>query len=169
MGNSPKDLLGRPNIAMLMKAVDPALPESFLARQLERLVESVNVDARLNMRPEQITMIAEDLVDTFPVESLEDFVLCFRRAIMGMYGVIYKIDMSVICTWMAEYLEEKYLYVEQVHQKAKDEGQKQDEINYDAFKKRMSKEKESTWVSEADLTEFKKRMDGMMRINRGKP
>lgn len=166
--NNPKEILDRPNIAMLQKVVDPVLPELFLARQLEKLVESVNLDARLNMRPEQITELAEDLVDTFPVETLEDFVLCFRRATMGMYGIIYKIDKSVVFTWMATYLGDKYMYVEHVHQSAKEEGAKQDEINYEAFKKRMANERESTWVSEVDLDEFKRRMDSMMKINRGK-
>lgn len=163
MGNSPKELLDRPNIAMLKMAVDPALPESFIASQLTKLVESVNLDARLNLRPEQITTIAEDLVDAFPVESLEDFVLCFRRAIMGMYGVIYKIDMSVICTWMAAYLEDKYLYVEQKHNNAKDDGIKNDEVNYEAFKKRMSEDKESTWVTDSDFEEFQKNIDRLMK------
>lgn len=151
---------------MLQKVVDPVLPELFLARQLERLVEGVNVDARLNMRPEQITELAEDLVDTFPIETLEDFVLCFRRATMGMYGVIYKIDKSVVFTWMAAYLEDKYMYVEQMHQKAKEEGIRQDEINYEAFKKRISKEKPSTWVSESDMTFFLERMNAIMKINK---
>lgn len=164
VGHSPKSILDRPNISMLQKATRPELPELFLASILQKLVDNINVDGRLNLQPTQVTHLAEDLVDNFPVESLEDFVLCFRRALSGHYGTIYKVDSSVIFGWMAAYMEDKYMYVENEHQNAKVEGIKQDQINYEAFKERMKgKTKETTWVSTSSFDEFKRRIDGTYR------
>ena len=57
-------------------------------------------------------MIVRELVDTFPNESIQDFQLCLKNGVSGKYGKIYNVDLSVLATWMGEYLEEKYSYIE---------------------------------------------------------
>lgn len=105
------------------KIVEHALPISELSRhvghrnvaialdvQLTRLVASLNL--KWNLNDSQIKDIVQDLLEEFPHESLEDFVLCFKKARKGQYGELIRLDSPIIFTWMREYLVEKYQVVE---------------------------------------------------------
>jgi hypothetical protein len=152
-GNDIRKVLDRPAIAMLSKIVDKIKVEIFLAQQLQQLKESVNIDARLNLQAFQIPFIAKELVDMFPLESLEDFVICFKRGSFGWYGQIYRLDAAVIVDWFSRYLEEKYTLVESgVKEASKDEEKMQ--VDYEAFKKKIAlkaKEQENRTKSELEL------------------
>lgn len=78
--------------------------------QLTRLVASLNL--KWNLNDLQIKTIVEDLIDKFPNESLEDFILCFKKARQGEYGELIRLDSPIVFTWMEKYLEEKYTEVE---------------------------------------------------------
>jgi hypothetical protein len=125
---------------MIKQVVDPLTLEAFLSNQLQELKKSVNVDARLNLQDFQIPMIAEDLLERYPVESLEDFVLCFRRGNAGFYGQIFRLDAAVINDWFVKYLEEKYSHIEARETRAKKTNDiKEDlknQIDYEAYKRR---------------------------------
>lgn len=77
---------------------------------LTKLVASVNVSQNLN--DSQIKTIVEDLIDKYKNESIEDFILVFRKARQGEFGTIYHLHSAVIFGWMEFYLEEKYQAVE---------------------------------------------------------
>lgn len=104
---------------MLKKTVDSVLIEVYVASLLTSLREWVTVDDRLKFSATQIPFISEQLIDQYPVETLEDFALCFRRGSTGFYGPIYRLDASVINEWMQKYLDEKYQLIESGIQKDK--------------------------------------------------
>jgi hypothetical protein len=137
VGFSAKELIDKPPIAMLKK-VDGVgeKVEAFLAVQLVKLIESVNINSALSIQNYQIPTIAGQLVEMYPVESLEDFVLCFKRGSAGFYGTIYKLDASVLCEWMKAYLDEKYTFVESKVKEEQAKGIEENQVNYDEFKKR---------------------------------
>lgn len=136
VGYNAKELIDKPPLAMLKQVVAPEKIEAFLAVQIAKLVEQCNINANLSIQQYQIPVIAAQLVELYPVESLEDFVLCFKRGGAGFYGTIYKLDASVLCEWMKAYLDEKYTFVEG---KVKEEQSKHTEansVNYEEFRKR---------------------------------
>lgn len=125
---------------MLKKVVDTPLLEMFLAVVITDLIDGVNIDQRLNIQGHQVPVIASQLIEQYPTESLEDFVLCFRRGMTGFYGTIYNLDASVLNLWMKAYLEEKYCLIEAEHAKAKTEAQQANTIDYKAYIERREKE-----------------------------
>lgn len=142
--NSVAELLGRPNIAMLKKVVDTPLLEMFVAVVITDLVDVVNIDQRLNIQGHQIPIISAQLVEQYPAESLEDFVLCFKRGSTGFYGTIYNLDASVLNNWVRSYLDEKYSLVEAEVSKAKTEEQQSATVDYKAYIERKDKERQQT-------------------------
>lgn len=87
--------------------------------QLTRLVANLNL--KWNVNDVQIKTIVEDLLDKYPAESLEDFILCFKKARQGEYGELIRLDGPIIFNWMSQYLDEKYKAIEEDLMKQKDE------------------------------------------------
>lgn len=127
----------------MLKKVDESMPlklEAFLATLILKLVNSVNINGPLTIQQYQIPVIAAQLIENYPVETLEDFVLCFKRGGAGFYGIIYKLDASVLCEWMQKYLDEKYTYVEAKVKEEQAAHSEEVRINYEEFKKRVEKD-----------------------------
>ena len=161
VGLAVADILDAPPIAMLKKELPPEdqdVLDTFLIIQLQNLSESVNIDPRLNLQAHQIPAIARQLIELFPVESLEDFVLCFRRGALGFYGSIFRIDAAVLTEWMGKHLDEKYQLIEAKTVAQKLQTTKDNEVNYEAFKARSeelfkkedSRHKVATILNDAD-------------------
>lgn len=72
------------------------------------------------MNEDQAIETAYLLLDKYPHESLEDFVIMFRNAKTGKYGELYnRLDGQIIFKWMGEYLEEKAAHREKAHRAIK--------------------------------------------------
>lgn len=78
--------------------------------QLTRLVANLNL--KWNLNDLQIKTIVEDLIEKFQNESIEDFVMVFKKARHGEYGELFRLDSAVIFGWMDKYLDEKYQVIE---------------------------------------------------------
>lgn len=87
--------------------------------QLTRLVSNLNL--KWNINDIQIKTIVEDLLDKYPNETLDDFILCFKKARQGQFGELIRLDGTIIFSWMKEYLDEKYQAVENDLMKQRDE------------------------------------------------
>lgn len=69
----------------------------------------------------QIKTLVEDLLDKYPNESLEDFILCFKKGRMGELGKSFnRLDSEVIFEWITAYLDEKYQVLEDELMKLKE-------------------------------------------------
>lgn len=103
--------------------MDSALPLSEIVRDtgfksvaqvldihLTRLVAQFNLNN--NIQDHQIKTIVEDLIEKYPSESVEDFILCFKMARQNAFGVVYHLHSAVVFEWMSKYLEQKYEAVE---------------------------------------------------------
>jgi hypothetical protein len=72
------------------------------------------------MSEDQAIETAYLLLDKYPHESMEDFVIMFRNAKTGKYGELYnRLDGQIIFKWMGEYLEEKAAHREKLHRAVK--------------------------------------------------
>jgi hypothetical protein len=72
------------------------------------------------MTEEQAIETAYLLLDKYPHESFEDFMIMFRNAKTGTYGELYnRLDGQIIFKWMGEYLEQKAAHREKIHRALK--------------------------------------------------
>jgi hypothetical protein len=156
VGYSAKELIEKPPIYMLAKTGLAEKVETFLAVQLVKLMESVNINGVLNLQNYQIPTIAGQLVEMYPVESLEDFVLCFKRGGAGFYGTIYKLDASVLCEWMKAYLDEKYTFIEGKVKEEQTKLTEEQSVNYEEFKKRSGELFQKDKVNNYKENEYQK-------------
>ena len=100
----------------------PGDVERALDIQLTRLIGTLNL--KWNMTGEQTKILVEDLIDKYPNESLEDFILVFKRARMGEFGELFRLDGPVVFSWMETYLDEKYAVIEKKLYSEKDNDYK---------------------------------------------
>jgi hypothetical protein len=119
--NKISDLLECEPIASLISHAGSDRVKAYLEAEIVKLALNFNGNPALNLKDYQVPAIAEQLIENYKWESVEDFTLCFRRASAGLYGEIYRIDGAVIGQWFSRYLDEKYDALEQ--RKAKEKYQ----------------------------------------------
>lgn len=122
--NRISEVLDCEPIESLIKHVGRETIQVYLKGELTRLALNFNGNPALNLKAYQMDTIADQLIENYKWESIEDFTLCFRRASCGLYGEIYRIDGAVIGQWFSRYLDEKYDALEQ--RKAKEKHQEKE-------------------------------------------
>ena len=114
LANVPKTIdqaLDRPPVSDLLRnGAKQNVIEATLAAEIMKASNMLTVGG--NLREGQALQIAIQLIEDFPNESLEDFCLCLRRGIKGIYGDIFRFDVLVISGWFQKYLDEKYVAIE---------------------------------------------------------
>lgn len=80
--------------------------EALLAIEIGRASMMLSVGG--NLKPGQTLFISRELLNDFPLSSLEDFCLALRRGVKGTYDVkaIWRFDIEVVYRWMRAYSEE---------------------------------------------------------------
>jgi hypothetical protein len=119
--NKISELLNCEPIQSLISHAGSDKVKAYLEAEIIKLALNFNGNPALNIKDYQVPVIAEQLIENYKWESVEDFTLCFRRASAGLYGEIYRIDGAVIGQWFSRYLDEKYDALEQ--KKAKEKHQ----------------------------------------------
>lgn len=114
--------VSQPPICDVIRITGRSQVVRFIEFELVKVVALISVGNTLS--DAQVQFIATQLVEFFPNESLADFKLCFQRGCMGQYNRtkkddIFRLDGVVIRQWMEQYLDEKYIAVEEKLKKEK--------------------------------------------------
>lgn len=89
-----------------------------------------------------LEMMADELMDTYKYDSIEDLIEALKKGRRGFYGKNYnKFNLVVVSEWMAKHLEEKAIEREKLHENRKKEEYILPEVDYEAYKKRETKPK----------------------------
>jgi hypothetical protein len=72
---------------------------------LNDFVSNFNVGQSLTV--EQVAIIADSILDNYGFLKIDDLKLCFKNAISGRYGQVYRLDVNVIISWIDGYVEER--------------------------------------------------------------
>lgn len=65
-----------------------------------------------NLRESHALEIAKNIIQDYPLLSLEDINLLLLNGVKGRYGQIYRLDISIIYEWIRAYEDEKAQFVE---------------------------------------------------------
>lgn len=109
----------------IIKDLSNQVGEDVLSTILTGLILRVssffNIGEANNITEDQAIETAYMLIDRFPSETIEDFVLMFKNAKAGKYGekLYNRLDGMIIIQWMYKHLEEKADFREKEHQKLK--------------------------------------------------
>ena len=156
LANVPRQIeqvLDRPTISALVNAgAKRESIEACLALEIAKVSNMITAGG--NLRQGQAVEIARELIAEHPNESLEDFCLCLRRGIKGIYGDIFRFDVVVIFGWFKQYLEEKYQVLENKLMSEKDNQYEplvpdfsvQSDTLTDEIKKQKEKERLKAWL-----------------------
>lgn len=82
-----------------------------------------------NLREGHALQIAQNIINDYPLLSLEDINLLLMNGIKGKYGQIFRIDISVIYDWIKNYEEEKAEDREMILKKTEKEEIKSEEMS----------------------------------------
>ena len=148
---SPADLLKAAPITQLVRQ-NPATKEEILKEiklSIIKCVESLGIE----MQPNGVETMAEDIMEVYPVESVEDITYCLRQGRQGAYNDIPtygKFNMLFFKQWMARHLDKKYELKEKQLQaeKKREEGE---EFDRDKFYESGMKYQEALKKLDEDL------------------
>lgn len=136
---------------------------------LNRFNANFNVGKSLSAT--QSALLAADIAEKYPYETIEDVVLMLKQVRQGILGdgKDYKLDgQNVLVKWMPEYLEKKYIEFERIKERETSSTQTENDIRSNAvhqfYEKRkaekLRKEKEAQMHQEID--EMVQNMDRQM-------
>ena len=83
------------------------------------LKTSYSLSVSGNLREGSALEIAKNIVQDYPLLSLEDINLLLLNGSKSKYGMVYRFDISIIFDWIQKYEEEKAEWVEENYDKPK--------------------------------------------------
>ena len=128
---------------------------------------NANFNVGKSLTQQQAALLASDIVEKYPYETIEDIVLMFKQVRQGIIGdgKDFKLDgQNVLAKWFPEYLDKKYIEVERRNQKANETVKEESnavELYYAKLRKQKS-DKEKRIAAENQIDEMVKDMDRAM-------
>ena len=129
---------------------------------------NANFNVGKSLTQQQSALLASDIVEKYPYETIEDVVLMLKQVRQGIIGdgKDYKLDgQNVMQKWFPEYLDKKYQEVERLHKIVKKEEEPQQESAVEIFyrKRREEKAKEQRQLKmQQEIDEMIQHMDRQM-------
>lgn len=132
---------------------------------------NANFNVGKSLTPTQSALLASDIVEKYPYETIEDVVLMLKQVRQGILGdgKDYKLDgQNVLTKWFPEYLEKKYIEFDRIKSRENKETESEKEIRSNTVtqfyekrrKEKIRKEKEEQTRKEID--EMIQNMDRQM-------
>lgn len=107
-------------------------------------VEMCAMALNISMSNIQLVTLCNDIMESYPHDSIEDVRECFKNARRGMYGFGMNsrnsLNMILVREWMSLHLESKASARYQNHMKSKVDKQFLEKVDYEAYKIRVKKE-----------------------------
>jgi len=132
---------------------------------------NANFNVGKSLTQSQSALLASDIVEKYPYETIEDVVLMLKQVRQGIIGdgKDYKLDgQNVLAKWMPEYLEKKYIEFERIKKKETSSTQAENDIRSNAvhqfYEKRKAEKakKEQTEKMHQEIDEMIQNMDRQM-------
>jgi hypothetical protein len=150
--NSVAAIMDSTPICVLKREVDLREIQKAIEFELIKVVGMLNVAN--NMKPHQVSFTAQTIIENYPAESIEDIILCLKRGAMGYYGsTFHQFDTSIVLGWLGEHIDEKCNYLEKGTKATQDE-EKQLQVDYEAFKKKIEQKRKELELREANEREI---------------
>jgi len=128
---------------------------------------NANFNVGKSLTTQQSALLASDIVDKYPYETIEDIVLMLKQVRQGIIGdgKDFKLDgQNVLAKWMPDYLDRKYTEVERKNQKANESlASENNAVEMFYAKRREQKAREEReQKAKAHIDEMVKSMDRPM-------
>ena len=94
-----------PSIATCRKEIGETKTRAAIVMLLTDTVLQFNTVA--NMNQDQVIETTKDIIEIYYWLKIDDLRLCFKNAMRGRYGDIYRIDGSVVLGWLEKYSIER--------------------------------------------------------------
>ena len=132
---------------------------------------NANFNVGKSLTQQQAALLASDIVEKYPYETIEDVVLMLKQVRQGILGdgKDYKLDgQNVLAKWFPEYLDKKYAELERIRKQENSisNSEKENQANavqrfYDKRKQQQIKQEQIVKVH-AEIDEMVKNMDRQM-------
>lgn len=139
--------------------------ENVVLSEIRLSIEKLAMSLNINLSDMQVLTLCEDVLDSYPYESIEDVRECLKNARRGVYGwgmlPRNSLTMMHVREWMAQHLERKAIEREKLHQAEKAKSKKVlEDVDYEAYKQRIKfhkKQEEDLTEKEAEFRDYKAR------------
>lgn len=132
---------------------------------------NANFNVGKSLTQQQAALLAADIVEKYPYETIEDVVLMLKEARQGIIGdgKDYKLDgQNVLTKWFPEYLDKKYAELERIRKQensisSSEKTNRENAVQrfYDRRKQQQKQQEEIVKVR-AEIDEMVKNMDRQM-------
>jgi hypothetical protein len=110
-------------------------------RMIAKAVSKCDNMLGTNQDPSFLEDLAEEIIDEYKYDSVEDIIECLKKGRRGKYGKNYnKFNMIVVAEWMSRHLEEKAIEREKIIANRKKEEYEYPIVDYDAYREKLKQE-----------------------------